>query len=175
MIPCDACRVYKATQRPTKKITSITAQHPGDRMYVDTSGPFPRTLGGNHYWVKVCDQYSGMSWNIFLKDKTMVSHSVKNKIKQLIGQGFKINYLRMDNAGENRNITDFCLKVGIQPELTAPNTPQHNGIVERRFATDLRRAQAMMEAADLTIGLRNLLRGEALQTATFIHLKPELS
>jgi hypothetical protein len=30
----------------------------------------------------------------------------------------------------------------------------------------LRRAQSMMEAADLTEGLRNLLRNEAIMTAT---------
>jgi transposase InsO family protein len=168
MIPCDACMLYKATQRPTRKITSITAQHPGDRMYVDTSGPFPRTLGGNHYWVKFCDQFSGMSWNIFIKERSMVFQVVKTKILQMKGQGIKINHMRLDNAGEHSDFVDLCLKLGIQPELTAPHTPQHNGIVERRFATDLRRAQAMMEAADLTVGLRNLLRGEAIHTATFI-------
>jgi hypothetical protein len=76
----------------------------------------------------------------------------------LKGQGYKLKYLRLDNAGEHHHIKDLCLKMGITPEFTAPHTHQHNGQVERRFATDARRAQAMMEAADLTIGLRNLLR-----------------
>jgi hypothetical protein len=51
-------------------------------------------------------------------------------------------------------------------EYTAPYTPQQNDVVERQFATDLRRSQSMMEAADLTKGLRNLLRNEAIMTAT---------
>ena len=51
-------------------------------------------------------------------------------------------------------------------EYTAPHTPQQNGIVERQFATDLRRAQSMMEAADLTEHLRDLLINEAIMTAT---------
>jgi hypothetical protein len=51
-------------------------------------------------------------------------------------------------------------------EYTAPYAPQQNGVVERQFATDLRRSQSMMEAADLTEGLRNLLRNEAIMTAT---------
>ena len=51
-------------------------------------------------------------------------------------------------------------------EYTAPYTPQQNGIVERQFATDLRRAQSMMEAADLTESMRNMLRNEAIMTAT---------
>jgi hypothetical protein len=109
-----------------------------------------------------------MSWNIFIKERSMVFQVVKTKLHQMRGQGIKINHLRINNAGEHNDFVNLCLKQGIKPELTAPHTPQHNGIVERRFATDLRRAQAMMEAADLTVGLRNLLRGEALQTATFI-------
>jgi hypothetical protein len=50
----------------------------------------------------------------------------------------------------------------------APYTSQQNGVVERQFAPDLRRAQSMMEVADLTEGLRNLLRNEAtsIMTAT---------
>jgi hypothetical protein len=39
-------------------------------------------------------------------------------------------------------------------------------VVAQQYATDLRRAQSMMEAADLTEGLRNLLRNEAIMTAT---------
>jgi hypothetical protein len=58
--------------------------------------------------------------------------------------------------------------MGITTEFTVPHTPHHNGHVERRFATDARRAQAMMEAADLTIGLRNLLKGKAINTYTYL-------
>jgi transposase InsO family protein len=55
---------------------------------------------------------------------------------------------------------------GINIEYTAPYTPQQNGVVEQQFATDLRRTQSMIEAADLTEGLRSLLRNEAVMTAT---------
>jgi ABC-type enterochelin transport system ATPase subunit len=51
-------------------------------------------------------------------------------------------------------------------EYTTPYTPQQKGVVERQFATDLRRSQSMMETADLTEGIRNLLRNEAIMTAT---------
>jgi hypothetical protein len=39
-------------------------------------------------------------------------------------------------------------------------------VVERQFATDLRGAQSMMEASELTDGLRTLLRNEAIMTVT---------
>ena len=62
----------------------------------------------------------------------------------------------------------MCEEFGIQLEYTAPSTPQHNGLVERQFVTDLSRANAMMEAADFTQSIRNLLRGEAIMTASIL-------
>jgi hypothetical protein len=47
-----------------------------------------------------------------------------------------------------------------------PYTPQQNVVVKQQFSTDLRSAQSMMEAADFSEGLRNLLRNKANMTAT---------
>jgi hypothetical protein len=59
-----------------------------------------------------------------------------------------------------------CKKYCVQLQYTAPNTPQQNCLVERQFATDLSRANFMMESLDLTISMRNMLRGEAIMTAS---------
>ena len=68
----------------------------------------------------------------------------------------KIKYFRCDNGKEYGQIQRLCYKFGTTIEYPAPNTPQQNCIVERQFATDLRRAQSMIEAADLTEHLRDL-------------------
>jgi transposase InsO family protein len=73
---------------------------------------------------------------------------------------------RCDNVGAYGKTELLCHQFGVTMELTAPYTPQQNAVVERQFATDLSRSQSMMEAADLTEGLRNLLRKEAIMTAT---------
>jgi hypothetical protein len=92
--------------------------------------------------------------------------------KQLqVFQGLKISvkFICCDNAGEHQQeLQDLCAKYGIQLEYTAPNTPQQNGLVERQFVTDLSRANAMMESADLTVSMRNLIRGEAIMTASLL-------
>jgi hypothetical protein len=69
----------------------------------------------------------------------------------LFGKGYDVKFLRCDNGGENvslelREICEGGLGSGrfVQIEYTARDTPQHNGIVERRFATDGQRALAMM-------------------------------
>jgi len=47
------------------------------------------------------------------------------------GRGTPVKFLCCDNAGENEKyVKQLCDKYGIQPEFTAPNTPQQNGVVE---------------------------------------------
>jgi hypothetical protein len=69
----------------------------------------------------------------------------------LFGKGFKVEFIWCDNGGENilAALKEICgggLGSGqfIQLEYTPRNTPQHNGVVERRFATVGQRALAMM-------------------------------
>ena len=164
--PCSACLLYKATQRPVKKETDMKATYPGERIHMDVSGPFPTTLGGHRYWVMFKDQYSGMAWNVFVPKKDKVYEVTKEKFYYFAGLKKKIKYFRCDNAKEYGQILRLCYIFGTTMEYTAPNTPQRNGIVERQFATDLRRAQSMMEPADLTEHLRDLLRNEAIMSAT---------
>jgi hypothetical protein len=121
------CLLNKARRKDVRKEANDTSNYAGARISVDTTIPFPRTLGGNYYWVKFCDCYSGMSWNTFIKHRGQVFESVKQKLYHLKGQGYRIKYLRLDSAGEHHHIKDLCLRLGINPEFTAPHTPQHNG------------------------------------------------
>ena len=110
-----------------------------------------------------------MCFSYFLKSKDETGH----KIMCLV-EGFKecfdikVQTLRCDNAGENK-FTQTCCKdagLGVKFEFTAPNTPQQNGRVERKFATLYGRIRAMMNAAGLTQSLKNGLWAEAANKAT---------
>jgi hypothetical protein len=48
-----------------------------------------------------------------------------------------------------KNVITLQDLMNLELLLNAPYTPQQNGIVVRQFATDLRRASSMMEAAYL--------------------------
>ena len=87
-------------------------------------------------------------------------------------QGIKMASIRLDNSGENRALESICKQEGldIKFEFTAPNTPQQNGRVERKFATLYGRMRAMMSgmgerrtnyiwtaAADTATDLDNLI------------------
>jgi hypothetical protein len=107
-----------------------------------------------------------MTWNVFIPSKTKVYEVTKDKFYFFAGLKKKIKFFSCDNAAEYGILERLCNKFGITIEYTEPYTPQQNGVVKQKFATDLRRAQSMMEAADLKEGLRNLLRNEAIMTAT---------
>ena len=51
-------------------------------------------------------------------------------------------------------------------EFTAPDTPQQNGRVERKFATLYGRVRAMLNRSRLPINARNKLWAECARTAT---------
>ena len=69
--------------------------------------------------------------------------------------------IRCDNAGENEVLER---ELGI----TAPGTPQQNGVVERAFVMVMRRPRAMMNHAGFTMAKRQQLWCEAAQTATLL-------
>ena len=60
----------------------------------------------------------------FLKYKTKVENQLDRKIKRI----------RFDRGGEYSTIhlKEFCEKNGIVHEHSTPNTPQYNGIAERK-------------------------------------------
>jgi hypothetical protein len=64
----------------------------------------------------------------------------------------------------------LCLQegLGISFEYSAPNSPQQNGRVERRFATLYGRVRSMLNAANLSGELRSGLWAECAKTATYL-------
>jgi transposase InsO family protein len=74
--------------------------------------------------------------------------------------------LRTDRGGEfnSRSFEDFCADNGVQRHLTAPYTPQHNGVVERRNQTEVAMARSMLKGR----GVPNTFWGEAVMTAVYL-------
>lgn len=61
--------------------------------------------------------------------------------------GNKLKILRTDGGGEynSRQFVEFCEEHGIEHEVTAPYTPQHNGLAERRNRTLLDMPRCMLK------------------------------
>ena len=169
MVPCPVCMMYKGKQKGVPKSTKLIATKPGERLHIDLSTLPHLTVGGSKHWVKLKDQFSGMSWNVFVTRKSQVPDVLRRKLKFFKGAGIKIENLRCDNAGEHQTqFQQVCEEEGVKLEYTAPNTPQQNGVVERQFATELRRANAMLAAASFNERTKDLLRAEAITTSCIL-------
>ena len=161
---CTACMRAKAKAKGVPKSTTTVAQKPGERLFVDLSGPYKKSLIGSNYWLLVVDDHTRKSWSFFMKKKSDIANKITPLLEQLRGS---IKYMRCDNAGENvSHLAAVCRKFGIQMEYTAPYTPQTNGVVERMFVTIRDRAVAMMIGAQLTDQAQGRLWAEAVNTAT---------
>ena len=56
--PCQGCLYAKSKRKRIMKTSNVRANRAGERLFIDTSGPYPRSIGGNKYWFKVVDDYS---------------------------------------------------------------------------------------------------------------------
>jgi hypothetical protein len=85
----------------------------------------------------------------------------------------KVKFIRCDNAGENKKLTQRTessdWKFGINFEFTRRYTPQRNHLEELGFATLYNKGRAMMIKANLRKNFRYLLNKEAFKTNTMLN------
>ncbi|KAI2500189.1 PIF1-like helicase [Fragilaria crotonensis] len=167
---CDGCARAKATQKRTNKITTTEAEERGERLYMDTSGPYNETVAGSRYWFKIVDDKTRKSWDFYGAKKSGIKAHLQELLDKLKAAGIEVKYVRCDNAGEHiSDLKKMCEgQYNIKMEYTAPHTPQHNGVVERMFARDANRALAMMLSAGWTKFLQGKLWAEATKTAAVL-------
>lgn len=106
-------------------------------------------------------------WSILLKEKSDAFDKFK-AFKMMVEKDVnkEIKTLRTDRGGEftSKEFQDFCSNNGIRRHLTAPYTPQQNGVVERRNRTLMEMTRSMLRAK----GVPNYLWGEAVRHATYL-------
>jgi Reverse transcriptase (RNA-dependent DNA polymerase) len=167
--PCDSCLKVKARAKGVRKQTRLNATKPGERMFLDITGPFAPAMGGYTYWVMATDDYSRYRTSGFLLKKNAIDAFLTKVLKDMKLFDLKCKYIRCDNAGENRKqVQRVCDKEGIQIEFTATDTPQFNGVVERAITIVRQMAQIMIRDSLLNDELQEAFWTEAVRTATII-------
>ena len=165
---CDACALAKGKQKNASKDTATIASKPGERLYVDISSVSAVSIGGSKFMVMIVDDYSRMKWSRFIKSKSELTSVVIPLLKELKSIGKPVSYIRLDNAGENKTLSNEAKQLGINVEFVAPNTPQQNGVAERAIATVVSRSRAMMSSAGLSMELKEKLWAECFNAATIL-------
>ncbi|KAG6470018.1 hypothetical protein ZIOFF_070958 [Zingiber officinale] len=133
---CEGCQFGKSHRLPFENSISRCTT-PLEQIHSDLMGPTKTTsYSEGNYMLLFVDDYSWFTWVYFVKHKSE-TFSIFLDFKKIVeGElGRKIKTLRTDNGGEfcSNEFLSFCRDNGIKRELSCPDTPQQNGVAERKI------------------------------------------
>lgn len=155
-------------QRTSFPQSKYQPSKPFSIIHSDLWGP-SRVLTRNHkkWFVTFIDDHTRVCWVYLLKEKTEVRNVFQN-FHSMIQTQFQtqIQVLRSDNGTEyfNSILGDYLRTKGIIHQSSCPNTPQQNGIAERKNRHLLEVARALM----FTTNMPKLFWGDAILTSTYL-------
>nr|GEV13382.1 retrovirus-related Pol polyprotein from transposon TNT 1-94 [Tanacetum cinerariifolium] len=129
---CEGCLFGKHAMSLFPKESTSRAKEPLQLIHTDLCGPItPPSNGKNLYFMLFIDDYSRKTWVYFLKEKSQAFEAFKT-FKAMVEKekGLKIKSMRSDRGGEflSKEFNKFCEDNGIRRFLTAPYSPQQNGV-----------------------------------------------
>ena len=165
---CDACLAGKQRRAPFSKQARLRAKNRLEQVHGDLCGPItPETSGGRKYFLLLVDDLTRFMWLALLSMKDEAAAAI---IRLQAGaeseSSCKLRTLRTDRGGEftSGSFTAYCAELGMERHLTAPYSPQQNGVVERRNQTIVGMARSLLKAKKVP----GEFWGEAVTTAVFI-------
>ncbi|CAI7757336.1 unnamed protein product [Closterium sp. NIES-53] len=132
---------------------------PLQTLHMDVWGPARvRGLGHERYFLLVVDDFSRYTTVFPLRSKGDVTEvlidwirAARLQLRQHFSSDFPVLRLHSDRGGEFSSglLRAFCRARGIRQTFTLPDSPQHNGIAERRIGMvmDVARTSMMHAAA----------------------------
>ncbi|CAI7927876.1 unnamed protein product [Closterium sp. NIES-54] len=157
--PCLPC--VKGRQRAAPHSSSFPpTSAPLQTLHMDVWGPARVSgQGRERYFLLVVDDYTRYTTVFPLHSKGEVSavlipwiRTVRLQLSERFNQDLPVLHLHSDKGGEFSFdlLRDFCRGEGITQSFTLPDTPQQNGIAERRIGLVIEVARtSMIHAAAL--------------------------
>ncbi|CAI7870183.1 unnamed protein product [Closterium sp. NIES-53] len=150
--PCLPCVEGRQRAAPHSSFPPTTA--PLQTLHMDVWGP-ARVSGQGHesYFLLVVDDYTRYTTVFPLRSKGEVSavlipwiRTVRLQLRERFGQDLPVLHLHFDRGGEFSSdlLRDFCRGEGITQSFTLPDSPQQNGIAERRIGLVMEVARTSM-------------------------------
>jgi transposase InsO family protein len=147
---CDSCLAGKQRRHTFPATTKYRAPNLLELVHADLCGPItPETPGSKRSFLLIVDDKSRFMWLVLLASKDQAGQAlIQFQARAEVESGRKLGTLRTDRGEEftARAFAEHCAEYGVQRHLTAPYTPQQNGVVERRNQTVLGMARSMMKA-----------------------------
>ncbi|KAA0067819.1 gag/pol protein [Cucumis melo var. makuwa] len=136
--PCHSCLEGKMTKRSfTGK--GLRAKTPLELVHSDLCEPMNvKARGGYEYFISFIDDYSRYGHVYLIQNKSDSFEKFKEYKAEVENESGKtLKTFRSDQGGEYMDLRfqDYLIEHGIQSQLSAPSTPQQNGVSERRNRT----------------------------------------
>lgn len=153
-INCVHCPRGKLKQSSISKKPAIRATKLVELVHSDICGPISvESLAGARYFITFIDDKSRYCTVYFLTTKDEAAAKLSQFDSWCHRQiGHEIHQFRCDRGGEytGHEFTDIVKERGIQMEHTAPHTPEHNGVAERRNGILFEGARSILSRANLS-------------------------
>jgi transposase InsO family protein len=151
---CDACLAGKQRRSSFPTEAQYRAERTLELVHEDLCGPItPETPSGGKYFLLLVDDKSRFMWLKVLARKNQAAAVIKEfQARAEVESGKKLGVLRTDRGGEFTSVefAEYCTDEGVRRQLTAPYSPQQNGVVERRNGTVVATARSMLKAKGLS-------------------------
>nr|GEZ58524.1 retrovirus-related Pol polyprotein from transposon TNT 1-94 [Tanacetum cinerariifolium] len=164
---CSSCELEKAKRKSFQSKTTPSLKRRLQLLHMDLSGPMRvASINGKRYVLVIVDDYSRYTWTHFLSYKDETPEVLINFLK-LVQRGLhaQVRIVRTDKGTKflNQTLHAYFAAEGILHQTFVAQTPEQNGVVEKRNRTLVEAARTMLSAAKVPL----FFWAEAIATACF--------
>jgi len=168
IVPCDVCPKAKQQRLPFP-MSTISTSMAFELIHVDTWGPYHvKAYSGHRYFLTIVDDYTRITWTHLMVTKDEAIPLLISFVKMAHTQFDKVvKMIRSDNALElskSSSALEFFASNGIIHQTSCVQTPQQNGVVERKHKHLLEVARALLFQGHLPLRFW----GDCVLTATHL-------
>jgi transposase InsO family protein len=165
---CEGCLAGKHRQAMFPRQAEYRAEEPLALVHGDLCGPIvPATPSDSRYFLLLVDDCSRFMWLRTLRSKDQAADAIKQfQFMAEAETGRKLKAFWTDHGGEFTFVEfmEHCIEQGMRRQMTAPYTPQQNGVVECRNQTVIGTARCLLKSKSLP----GWLWGEAVATTVYL-------
>ena len=168
LTPCDVCPRAKQ-QRLHFHLSTISTCVPFELVHINTWGPYhTKSYSGHRYFLTIVDDYTRTTWTHLIVTKDEAIGFIKAFVTMIHTQfSYKVKTIRSDNALEftkSDTALEFFASNSILHQTSCIQTPQQNGVVERKHKHLLEVSRALLFQSKLPLRLW----GDCVLTATHL-------